>query len=132
MSENGIGLLPIIAEFASFGLDVTGLEQRHVAESHTQQDGDELIHQWERQTKGWPVSIMAYREGNTLLGYFTMTEYYLLVSIKNIPQPLTITHPNIPSGVQVILESIHLQPVQGMVKYNSDTLFTGSINFITV
>lgn len=127
-----IKLLPYITLFASGGLMLEGIQQKHVAESWHQQDNDEAVYQWASQTSGWPVSLIALREGNSLIGFITETEYNILQSIKNTPQQLTIVHPDAPDGIYAVIDIINLVKLYGSKQAYGESLYTGSLNFRTI
>lgn len=127
--SNIVSLLPIIPAFESKGIYLVGDQQRQIAESWHQQDNNTLVHQYVPQSTGWPWSLVAYREGDNLLGFFTLTEYNLIKSIMNMPQVLTVVHRDEPGGVRVALEGMNLTAVQGDPARYAGTLFTGSLNF---
>lgn len=127
-----IKLLPYITLFTSGGLTLEGIQQKHVAESWHQQDNDEAVYQWASQTSGWPVSLIALREGDSLLGFITETEYNILQSIKNTPQQLTLVHPDAPGNISVLLDIINLVKLYGSEQGYGESLYTGSLNFRTI
>lgn len=124
-----IGLSPIIPAFTSRGLYIVGLQQKRIAESWHYQDNNTVVHQYVTQSSGWPISLVAYRDGDQLLGFFTTEERNTLMQAKDIVQTLTINHPDLSDGVRVVFDNMNLESVQNDPVVRAGTLYTGSINF---
>jgi hypothetical protein len=103
-----------------------GLEQRRVAESlHALSDGT-VLQQWIPQA-GQLLSLVAYRNGDVLSGWFTDAERLALTAAASTPAELLLTHPNLPAPLSVVLAEVSFAPASSRLLWTAGSLFSGSI-----
>ncbi len=128
---NSISLLPLITEFTySAGLSISWeqLNQQLLATSSHAQDNDTQVYQYQSQTKGWELDIVAIESEGGINGAFTALEYEAVMSVLNVPQVLTLNYKGILIDQSVRIVGCGLRPTWGDVNYNADSLFVGPIN----
>lgn len=126
-----VSLLPLITEFEySDGLSIPWeqINQSRLAASSHPQDNDTHVHQWQSQTKGWPLDLVALETDGGSNGAFTSAEYDVVMSVLNVPQVLTLNYRDILVGQSVIIIACGLRPYFGAGNYSNKSLFVGSIN----
>lgn len=131
MSVNSVSLLPLITEFTySAGLSIPWeqINQPRLATSSHQQDNDTHVFQWQSQTKGWLLDLVAMETDGGSNGAVTAAEYEAIMSVLNVPQVLTLNYKDILTSQPVMIIGCGLRPQFGAGNYNENSLFVGPIN----
>lgn len=126
-----ISLLPLITEFVySAGLSIPWkqINQPLLATSDHPQDNDTHVYQWQSQTKGWPLDLVAQETDGGSNGAFTAAEYDVIMSGLNVPQVLTLNYKDVIINQSVMIIGCGLRPFYGAGNYNNESLFVGPIN----
>lgn len=126
-----ISLSPLIVEFVySDGLSIPWeqLNQPMLATSSHPQDNDTDVYQYQSQTKGWPLDLVALETDGGSNGAFTAAEYQAIMSVINVPQVLILDYKELFAGQRVMIIGCGLRPLWGAGNYNNDSLFVGPIN----
>lgn len=127
-----VSLLPVITEFVyPDGLSIPWeqLNQPLLATSSHPQDNGLLVHQWQSQTKGWPIDLVALETEGGSNGAFTAAEYEAIMSVINAPQVLTLNYKDLLISQRVMVVGCGLRPLWGAGNYNNESLFVGPVNF---
>lgn len=128
-----VSLLPIISNFECCSsypgiLHLEGDDQIQRAESFHQLDDGKSVLQWSPQSAGWIYSLIAYETDRGISGWITKDEYDLIKSVKDIPTPLTLNHPN-RSGLRCMVHGINLREFDNVADYGPKSFFVGTVTF---